>query len=131
MSLHSAICVREAPPCEPALVLDTTVLMNRVSGDRQLLKELVETLMEDLPSMLACLEQSIGERDALKTEQLAHALKSSVATFAAIEATDAASRLETIGRQGDMAAAPEVGAWLYREIARLLSALTLIIGEEP
>ena len=111
-------------------VLDTALLMRRVQGDRELLKELVQTLMEDLPSLLACLEQSVAERDALKTEQLAHALRSSVGTFAAIPATDAASRLERIGHQGDMTAAPQVCASLYFEISRLLSELTLLLGED-
>jgi len=130
MSVHMATPELVPQNRLPDRVLDTELLMRRVEGDPELLKELVQALMEDLPSMLACLEQSVAERDALKTEQLAHALKSSVGTFAAIEATDAARRLERIGHQGEMAAAPQACACLYYEIARLLSALTLLIGED-
>jgi HPt (histidine-containing phosphotransfer) domain-containing protein len=53
----------------------------------------------------------------------AHALKSSVAIFAAPAAHAAALRLEMMGREGDAAEFPEAWEKLHREVDRLKAAL--------
>jgi len=130
MTADGAMPLTEPQAYLSAQVLDVAVVMRRVDCDRKLLNELVQVLFEELPPMLECLEQSVAKRDALKTEHLAHAIKGSVGVLAAAPATEAARRLELIGHQGNMAAAPEACAWLLYELSRLVSALALLVEEE-
>jgi HPt (histidine-containing phosphotransfer) domain-containing protein len=57
---------------------------------------------------------------------LAHTIKGSVSIFAAGKATNAASRLEQIGKSNDLSQADEAVEALTQELARLQPELTLL-----
>jgi HPt (histidine-containing phosphotransfer) domain-containing protein len=68
--------------------------------------------------------RSAGERgDGQALERAAHKLKSSLGHFGDSRASDAAQRLENLGRDGEFALAEKAIAELEQEVARLHAAL--------
>src|SRR5258708_2811897 len=90
-------------PLEPA-DFDRAEAIGRVGGDAQLLRELGEVFLGELPAWLAGLEQALHAGDAGTVQRLAHTIKGAVGTFGATRAAQAAQRLEQLGREEDLAA---------------------------
>jgi PAS domain S-box-containing protein len=112
-----------APAAPAGAILDPALALERVDGDRELLGEIIDLFFQDLGSLVQDLEQAVGARDAEAIMRTAHRLKGSVATFAAKPATEAALRLETMGRSGDIAGIDEAFGTLQAELSRLQPAL--------
>ncbi|MBV9122500.1 MAG: response regulator [Planctomycetes bacterium] len=114
------------PTPEP---LDWTTALAEVQGDQQLLRELAALFLQESPQWLAEIRTAVDQGDAPLLRRAAHTLKGGVSTFAARAAFEAALRLETMGRTGDLAEAPEALAALLRELERLDPALAALAGE--
>ncbi|MGD8237223.1 MAG: response regulator, partial [Armatimonadota bacterium] len=86
---------------------DPDTLLANVDGDRELLAELVHVFSDDCPRLLEEIRDAIacGKTDVL--QRAAHTLKSTTAAFGAEGARQAAFRLETIARNGDLDLADE------------------------
>jgi HPt (histidine-containing phosphotransfer) domain-containing protein len=89
----------------------------------ELLKKLAALFVEQAPRLLSAAHEAVTQRDGKTLERAAHTLKSSVGTFNAHTAFEAAQRLEMIGHQGDFEQAAAVYIHLAQEIARLEQAL--------
>ena len=98
--------------------------MRRVSGDAELLGELIALFRESYPVQLAQLREAIAQGNSYGVERAAHALKGSVGNFAAKEAFELAFQLETIGRGGTLTEAEAVCNALEAAVQRLEPALT-------
>ncbi len=81
--------------------------MDHVGGDQQLLRELVDLFLEDLPERLASVRKAVRKRDAQALSSAAHALKGAVSHFAARDTSEFALKLERMGRTGDLEGAEE------------------------
>ena len=93
----------------------------------ELLQDLVEVFLEDLPGRLRALRGALEQDDLDAVFEGAHVIKGSVSTFAAAAAYEAASQLEDLARRGEddgLKAATDV---LEREISRLQPALREIL----
>jgi signal transduction histidine kinase/DNA-binding response OmpR family regulator len=110
-------------------VLDEATLLTGVGGDRKLLLELVELFLHDRGKLLSQLRSAVRRRDAARVQTSAHALKGSVGNFAARSAYEAAQKLETMGREGDLSAVGAAYATLQDEVTRLAGALTALRGK--
>ena len=84
---------------------DPRAAVARFGGDGKLLRELIDLFLADCPRMVADVKSAIDAQDAEALRQAAHALKGSVANFAAGSAVDAARRLERMGKDGDLSGA--------------------------
>jgi HPt (histidine-containing phosphotransfer) domain-containing protein len=115
----------ECPPT--TAVIDRTVVLDRVGGDIGLLREIVAIFLAEYPTLLAEIRESVATADAQKLERAAHSLKGAVANFAVHTATQAAYRLETIGRSSNLDAAPEALATLEAQLAAIRPALTQLV----
>jgi HPt (histidine-containing phosphotransfer) domain-containing protein len=104
--------------------VDLAVVMARLNGDRDLLAELAGLYLEDEPALVAQLRDAVGRGDAEGVRRAAHALKGSVANFAAADAQAAAFALEQAGRNRDLAAAPTLLDALHAELTAVREALT-------
>jgi two-component system sensor histidine kinase/response regulator len=104
-------------------ILDKAALLARVDGDKQLLAQIIEIFLEECPKQVREIRDAVAARDAPSLARLAHKLKGSVGNFAAQRAFEAALRLETICRKGDLSYVEEVSAQLEAEIGRLQPAL--------
>jgi HPt (histidine-containing phosphotransfer) domain-containing protein len=78
---------------------------------------------QECPKQLDRIEQAHREGDLPGMARAAHALKSSVAIFAAPAAHAAALRLEMMGRAGNGAEFPAAWDNLLKELDRLKAAL--------
>jgi two-component system, sensor histidine kinase and response regulator len=110
------------PPYEPA-AFDREALLERVDGDVELLEELVAVFMDESPRLLAAARAALEQRDAPALERAAHSLKGSVGNFCAPSAAEAARRLESLSREGDLDGASGALARLEDEMNRLWLAL--------
>jgi PAS domain S-box-containing protein len=111
----------EIDPNQPAF--DKSEALHRVGGGADVLRDLVELFSQECPKQLDRIEQAHREGDMPGMARAAHALKSSVAIFAAPAAHAAALRLELMGRGGDGADFPAAWDSLLKEIERLKAAL--------
>jgi CheY-like chemotaxis protein len=92
----------------------------RLGGDASLLRELLDLFLSDLPRMTGEIERAIRTKDAEALRRAAHALKGSVANFAAAGPVDAARRLEVMGASGDLTKVKEA----FAELSTALTTFT-------
>ena len=104
-------------------ILDRQEVLYRFDDDMELLREAVQDFLEECPKRLAGLRDALACGDSDAVARLAHALKGSVGNFAARHAVDAAQKLETIGREGEVARGVEAYRELDEAIERLKPAL--------
>jgi CheY-like chemotaxis protein/HPt (histidine-containing phosphotransfer) domain-containing protein len=122
---------RKAPRKAPSLndgVLDEPRLLDRVGGDRQALARLVRLFLADSRKLLSRIREAVQGRNSAELRSAAHALKGSVANFAAATATSAAARLQEMGERGDLREAPLAYASLEQEVARLRERLAALVA---
>jgi HPt (histidine-containing phosphotransfer) domain-containing protein len=110
-------------------LIDEAEALNRVGGDRGLLKSLTEVFFDSYPAQLAQLREAIGRGDGPAVYRLAHTLVGAVGIFGARGAVEAAARLETMGREGRLVGAEEAWERLDAAFARLRPALEALTEE--
>jgi PAS domain S-box-containing protein len=111
-------------------VFDRTALLQYVDGDMELLRTIVERFLDKSPTMLAKIQEAIASSDSKALEFNAHSLKGTVGNFFAEPAREAATRLETLGREGNLTDARQAYGELEREMDRLGGRLAEL-GKEP
>ncbi len=113
---------------QAAAVLDRTLLLDRVGGDEELLRELVTVFLGDCPTLVEKIRAAIDHADAPRLRSTAHTLKGVVATFGACAPYEAAGDLENLGRAGDLTQAPAIFVTLESELHWLQSALAALLS---
>ncbi len=116
------------PPVRPAF--DAASLMERVEGDSGLACELAEMFLVECHKRLSELERAVAEEDVAQIEQVAHLLKGSAGVLAAGATMEAARRMETMARAGDLSQAPQAFQELRQTVASLERALNLFLAEK-
>jgi len=111
----------EAPVNLP--VLDEQAILERVDGNRDLLREIVALFLEAYPRQQAELGAAIARGRAEEVARVAHAIKGSVAFFASGPVVELARGLEMMGRRGDLVDAQSRFDALEAELAQLAGAL--------
>jgi HPt (histidine-containing phosphotransfer) domain-containing protein len=106
---------------------DPESLWNRVDGDLDLLRELVELFGEEGPRMLAEIEMAIEAGSASDLEKASHKIKGSVLQFSARAAAAIALELEENGRLGSLAGAERLLKTLRQEIDLLQQTLNAMV----
>jgi HPt (histidine-containing phosphotransfer) domain-containing protein len=115
-------------------VLDEEGMLERVDGNRDLLREVVGLFLAAYPRQREELRAAIERGDAGEVARVAHTIKGSVAFFCAGPAVELARGLEMMGRRADLAAAPAAEAELTAAMGRLTAALNAFAaadGETP
>jgi PAS domain S-box-containing protein len=121
---------REPKRVKASQVLDGRALLAQVDGDVRLLRKLASLFLADCPKMLSGVRQAIASHDGPGLQRAAHALKGSIANFAARGAFEAALRLETMGRHDELTGAKEACLSLEGEVARLQRALAVVAASK-
>ena len=110
-------------------VINTGELKERLDGDFDLLKELIEIFIMDSDSLLAKIKEGIDERDPEKLSKASHTLKGAVSNFSAKNAFDAAYALENIGKGGDLSDATVAFDALKAEINKTREAMIMLVDK--
>ena len=104
-------------------IFDMEQALERVDGDGKLLAEVAGMFCNESAKMLKDVRDALRRNDAVSLERAAHKLKGSLGAFCAHAACEAAQKLESIGRTGDLSAAEEAGHLLEAELTRLMPLL--------
>jgi HPt (histidine-containing phosphotransfer) domain-containing protein len=104
--------------------LDRGVLQGlRELGDADLLSELVDLFLEDVPPQLEALREAVKSGDASSVERVTHALKGSCANMGAVGMVDICAELEDVGHSGKLGRVPMLVERLRAEFGCVRQAL--------
>ncbi|HPM82895.1 MAG TPA: response regulator, partial [Candidatus Anammoximicrobium sp.] len=112
---------QESVSAEP--VMDRNAALELLGGREELLGELTALFFEETDKLMPALRTAVQQQHIAEVRRLAHTIKGAATHFAAPATVAAALRLETLGRDGDLAGADEALARLEREVERLKHAL--------
>jgi HPt (histidine-containing phosphotransfer) domain-containing protein len=124
--LKGALAETEMAPSEQAEepeVFDRKILLERLDGDEEIFKEIIETFLEDAPNQIEKLKQALQEADANRVERQAHLLKGAALNIGGNGLQAAARELEVAGNKGDLTKAQSLVATLDQEFEKLKGAL--------
>ena len=111
----------------PDSSLDRSVLAGlrelQEEGDPNIIAELGEIFLEDVPPQLEALRDAIKGGDASSVERVAHALKGSCASMGALRIVAICAELQDMGQSGELERAPVLGECLEAEFGRVRKAL--------
>jgi len=110
----------------PIIAVDTwnrADTIERLGGDEDLLRELVEIFVTESPKLLIKLRDAIAASDAEAVMRGAHSIKGELSCLGAVAAANTAQKLETMGSNKEMAGAPEMFTNLERELKAVKLAL--------
>ena len=111
-------------------LFDQAALLDRVDHDMEFLAETIEMLEEDGPELLGQIREAIASGNAEALAVAAHTYKGMVANFCAESTVAAALRLETLGKSGDLAGAPDALTTLEELAQKLVPALRTLLQDE-
>jgi CheY-like chemotaxis protein len=88
--------------------IDREGLLARVESDLELLSTLVGVFRADRPNLMGAIEVALQTKDARALGDAAHTLKGALSVFGVEPARSLAERLEKLGREGRLDAAPDL-----------------------
>jgi HPt (histidine-containing phosphotransfer) domain-containing protein len=110
---------------------DPQALLDRVHGDLNLLRELVDLFAIEVPGMLSRIEKAIQDGSPSEMEKASHKIKGSMLQFSAQTAANIARQLEESGQTGSMAGTGMLLEKLRKEIDVLLHTLRAMLQNSP
>jgi CheY-like chemotaxis protein len=116
-----------------SITFDENALRHRLSGDHELMTDVIRVFLEDLPLRLAAIKDAVTARNADALRAAAHALKGAAGNLSAVGLFEAASVLERVGAESRMNAAEAAWRQLSVEAANVIDVLRRHIGspKEP
>ena len=120
----------EAPSPADGVVLDATALVALISGDRQLLKELVDLFVEDSTRRLEEIRSSLASGDTESLHRAAHTLKGSAGSICGRRTAEVALRVEDLAQEGNLTEARLAYATLDEEVVKLQDALVGLAAQQ-
>ena len=103
--------------------IDLTLALKATDGDVELLKDVIETFLEEYPVLLAQLEPAILAGDRVVVQRASHTIKGTLRLFGDVPAKGFAECLETMGQSGDLKHAPKTVDSLKVALASLRKQL--------
>jgi len=107
-----------------ATVIDSSELLSRVDGDRELLGELIDAFLSESQPLLAALTDAVRKNEPAQLERDAHKLKGSISVFGAHDAVTVAQALESMGKEGNLQAAEQGLRQLEARLIEVEAALS-------
>jgi PAS domain S-box-containing protein len=104
--------------------IDRDQVLALAAGSAETLNEVISIFIAESAKLMKRIRDAIEDKDAKELQRAAHTLKGSVQVFGHKGSVAAALRLESLARDGSLAAADEAYSALAREIDRLMPMLT-------
>jgi two-component system, sensor histidine kinase and response regulator len=111
-----------------APMFDLDKVRERVGGDGDMMRQLIEVFRADYPPLLQDIDDAVRDGDAGKLRGAAHTLKSMVAFFSADRATELALHLESLGEQKALQGALPLAHTLKSEVLSLSPCLEELLS---
>ncbi len=105
------------------VTFDEDALRHRLSGDDDLMNDVIRVFLEDLPVRLTAIKDAVTRRDAEALRSAAHALKGAAANLSTGGLFEAARVLERLGAQSRMDAAEGASRQLSIEASNVIDVL--------
>ena len=125
----------KTPVDDAPATFDKRALRERLSGDEQLMADVIHLFIEDCPARLSAIGTAVDRRDGESLRTAAHALAGSAANLSATGLFEAARVLERIGAESRMDAAEAAWRRLSSEAVNVLDALrrfeAAAVAKEP
>jgi HPt (histidine-containing phosphotransfer) domain-containing protein len=83
--------------------IDTARLMSEFAGDEEILAEMCDAFLVEIPNNISGIGAAIGDKDLKNLEFTAHTLKGAIANFQAPLIKDLCYKLEQLGRANELA----------------------------
>jgi HPt (histidine-containing phosphotransfer) domain-containing protein len=109
-------------------LFDFKETMARMDGDWELFREVVGLFATDSRVMMEQIGAAVAAGDSRRLQRAAHTLKGAISNFGARVPQDLALKLETLGKNGELAGAEAGCADLARELELLRDALVTCAG---
>ncbi|HWM87435.1 MAG TPA: ATP-binding protein, partial [Kofleriaceae bacterium] len=108
---------------------DQALLLDRIGGDQDLLRLLIETFLDDLPGKRDALVGALAAGECRELERVAHTLRGALLSLAATPSAEAARLLELGAADSSPSLAAQAAALQY-ELDRLVPALKTTVRTE-
>jgi protein-histidine pros-kinase len=116
--------------CKDAVFrLDEAEILARLDGDCQLLAELCDMALTEIPRMIETLAEAVRVEDANAVHRSAHRLKGSLSIFGAGPHIEISQALEDMALNRDLLRAPEVFGRLEIHLLKFTAAVAAL-GKE-
>jgi len=125
--LHEHPEIGSAPKSER--LLDSKEILARFGEDPALVVEVLGLFMETCPAMLAEIQEAIRGQNSLTLQLAAHSFRGAAANFCIGNSVDLASRLESLGKGGQMTDTSALGHALDQEMLQLTPLLQSFLKE--
>lgn len=109
---------------KPAPIVDRQKTLAQVEGDAHLVSEMVSIFLANIPKQIDAMRDAVEKGDLKSLARLAHSVKGSVLNFSAQAAANAALKLETAARQGNLALTRQSWKELQDSIEQVKSELS-------
>lgn len=113
----------------PLAVFDRDGVLDLVDGEVELLQELAEMFLEDLPGQVELIQNAIAASDASTVNSVTHQLKSSVGNLGGRASQEVIRKLEEASREENLSDANEQFAICQRELEQFQAALSDFLNE--
>jgi HPt (histidine-containing phosphotransfer) domain-containing protein len=123
--MKSTVHTRSERESPTAAAMDVSDVLQRLGDDEELLRDIVQIYLEDVPGMLERIHSAVSGGDANSLRRAAHSLKGLAATLSAQEVVGVASRLEHMGAARNLAEASQI----VTEVDQRVSELTQSVQE--
>jgi two-component system, sensor histidine kinase and response regulator len=105
-------------------VFDRQAAQDRVGDDEEILSEVINLFLRDVPRQIDEIRTAIRDGDHKRLESAAHSLKSAAGCLGGAPTAAAAMRLEALGNQADLGGAAEGLTELERELKRFMDEIS-------
>ncbi|MCD6384669.1 PAS domain S-box protein [Candidatus Sumerlaeota bacterium] len=108
-------------------VFDREALLQRVDGDEELLKEILEVFLKDTPARIKSLKDAVSTKDAESIQRDAHSLKGSAGSVGAVALQELAAELERLGKAKELDSAR--ASELIQKIENAFKELEIVLNK--
>jgi len=111
--------------------LDRASILKRLEGNQELLTELVQLFLGEVPQLIEAMRSALQQGDMQELGRSAHSMKGAASNFSAYGTVNAASQLENEAKNGDSESAKASLAILEVVVECLLPELENLCQESP
>jgi CheY-like chemotaxis protein len=122
----------EPPATNPTVsVFDQDDLMDRLMGNAALAHRVVNRFLSGAPAQLAALAEAVGSSDSEGAWKAAHSIKGAAANAGGARLSEAARRIEVLGRTGDLPGVRELAPGMALLLDDYRAEIAKFNQEEP
>ncbi len=111
------------------LVFDKDKALDIIGGDEDLLREIIEIFINDVPQQMSEIKEAVRSRKGDMLEKSSHKLKGAVSNFGENATFKSAFKLEIIGKENRFDDVEEVYGTLVKDVESLTNSLNEIIKD--